>query len=169
VTDPETGERIRPKTFFEQTGRRKPYKRSKKVQQQIEWRRNMLSQLLVRGYSLSDASRIMHIPLSTLSDDQRYMVQEARDNMRNHISELPYNISQAIQGLNKCISMLYDIHDLRMAQAQGRRPPSEHVRVLAIGLIKDCIKEKMEILTNQINQSQQMTSSHASSTNIWPY
>src|SRR5919109_893400 len=46
VIDDKTGERIRPKTFLEQTGKRKPHKHSKKVQQQIEWRRNTLSQLL---------------------------------------------------------------------------------------------------------------------------
>ena len=121
---------------------------SKKTQQQIDWRRNKLSDYLVMGKSLMDASRIMNIPYDTLYKDQRFLAEQARDNMRNHISDLPFNIKQATDGLNKLISTLYDIQDLEIIKNQGRKT-SDHVRVMAIGLIKDCYKEKMEILTSQ--------------------
>jgi hypothetical protein len=91
----------------------------------------------------------MKIPYQTLWEDQQFLMQQARDNMRNHISELPYNVSQAVSGLNRCISMLYDIYDSRVSESQGQRPPSDHSHVMAVGLIKDCVKEKMEILTSQ--------------------
>jgi hypothetical protein len=68
--------------------------------------------------------------------------------MRSHITDLPFNIKQATDGLNKLISTLYDIQDLEIIKNQGRKT-SDHVRVMAIGLIKDCYKEKMEILTSQ--------------------
>jgi hypothetical protein len=69
--------------------------------------------------------------------------------MRNHISALPFNIKQATDGLNELISTLYDIQDLEIIKNQDRKT-SDHVRVLAIGLIKDCFKEKMEMLTSQL-------------------
>jgi len=50
--------------------------------------------------------------------------------------------------LASVVSMLYDIQDLDVIKAQGRKT-SDHVRVMTIGLIKDCIKEKIEILTSQ--------------------
>jgi hypothetical protein len=100
------------------------------------------------GRSLMDASRIMNIPYDTLYKDQRFLAEQARDNMRSHIADLPFNIKQATDGLNKLISTLYDIQDLEIIKNQGRKT-SDHVRVMAIGLIKDCYKEKMEILTSQ--------------------
>lgn len=85
---------------------------SKKAQQQIDWRRNKLSDYLVMGKSLMETSRIMNIPYDTLYKDQRFLAEQARDNMRNHIIDLPFNIKQATDGLNKLISTLYDIQDL---------------------------------------------------------
>jgi hypothetical protein len=128
---------------------KKTYKRrSSKVQQRIDWRRNKLSEYLVRGMSLPDISRVMNIPYKTLYEDQCFLTNQARENMKNHIADLPFNIKQATDGLNKLVSMLYDIQDLEVMKAQGRKT-SDHVRVIAIGLIKDCMKEKIEILTSQ--------------------
>jgi hypothetical protein len=137
------------KTTVDIHGKRTRTRRiSKKTQQQIDWRRNKLSDYLVMGKSLMDASRIMNIPYDTLYKDQRFLAEQARDNMRNQITDLPFNIKQATDGLNKLISTLYDIQDLEIIKNQGRNT-SDHVRVMAIGLIKDCYKEKMEILTSQ--------------------
>jgi hypothetical protein len=133
----------------QQYKKKKKYKRhSSKVQQRIEWRRNKLSEYLIRGMSLPDISRIMNIPYKTLYEDHCFLRQQARENMKNHISDLPFNIKQATDGLNKLVSILYDIQDLEVIKAQGRKT-SDHVRIMAIGLIKDCIKEKMDILTSQ--------------------
>jgi hypothetical protein len=138
----------RTNTYLEQTGKKKPYKHSSKKQKQIDWRRNRLSDYLVKGMSLPEISRVMNIPYDTLYKDQCFLRDQARENMKNHIADLPFNIKQATDGLNKLVSMLYDIQDLDVIKAQGRKT-SDHVRIMAIGLIKDCIKEKIEILTSQ--------------------
>ena len=98
--------------------------------------------------SLPEISRVMNIPYDTLYKDQCFLIEQARDNMKHHITDLPFQIRQATEGLNKLTSMLYDIQDLDVMKSQNRTT-SDHVRVLAIGLIKDCIKEKIEILTSQ--------------------
>ena len=139
------------KTYSEQTAKqyKKIYKRrSSKVQQRVDWRRNKLSEYLIRGMSLPEISRVMNIPYKTLYDDQGFLTAQARQDMKNQISNLPFNIRQATDGLNKLVSMLYDIQDLDMMKARGRKT-SDHVRVMAISLIKDCMKEKIEILTSQ--------------------
>jgi hypothetical protein len=80
----------------------KKYKRrSTKVQQRIDWRRSKLSEYLIRGMSLPEVSRIMNIPYKTLYEDQCFLKDQARENMKNHISDLPFAIKQAMDGLNK--------------------------------------------------------------------
>jgi hypothetical protein len=115
---------------------------------QIEWRRSKVQELLVKGNNHYEIASVLQVSRPTITRDVEYLRQQAKENMKNHIADLPFNIKQATEGLNKLISMLYDIQDLDVMKAQGRKA-SDHVRVLAIGLIKDCIKEKIEILTSQ--------------------
>jgi hypothetical protein len=80
--------------------------------------------------------------------------------MHNHISDLPFNIKQATDGLNKLISMLYDIaapSSPLSSDIGDIRKASDHVRVMAMSLIKDCTKEKIEILTSQAAVRRRMT------------
>jgi hypothetical protein len=57
--------------------------------------------------------------------------------------------------LNRLISMLYDIaapsssSSVSSDIARDLKKNSDHVRVMAMSLIKDCMKEKIEILTSQ--------------------
>jgi hypothetical protein len=115
---------------------------------QIEWRRSKVQEMLVKGNNHYEIASILQVSRPTITRDVEYLKQQAKENMKNHIADLPFNIKQATDGLNKLISMLYDIQDLDIMKAQGRST-TDHVRVLAIGLIKDCIKEKIEILTSQ--------------------
>jgi hypothetical protein len=54
--------------------------------------------------SLPEISRIMDIPYKTLYEDQCSLMHQARENMKNHIADLPFNIKQATDGLNKLSS-----------------------------------------------------------------
>jgi hypothetical protein len=134
-------------------GKRRARKRSRKVQQQIDWRRNKLSDYLVKGMSLPEISRVMNIPYDTLYKDQCFLAEQARENMRNHIADLPFNIKLTTDGLNKLISMLYNIATPSSSPTSSDignlKKNSDHVRVMAMSLIKDCMKEKIEILTSQ--------------------
>jgi hypothetical protein len=115
---------------------------------QIEWRRSKVQELLVKGNNHYEIATVLQVSRPTITRDIEYLRQQAKENMKNYIADLPFNIKQATDGLDKLISMLYDIQDLDVMKSQGRET-SDHVRVLAIGLIKDCIKEKIEILTSQ--------------------
>jgi hypothetical protein len=147
-SDDHLGQTQQVKTHLGCTGKKKAYKHSSKKQKQIDWRRNRLSDYLVRGMNLPEVSRVMNIPYDTLYKDQCFLRDQATENTKNHIADLPFNIKQATDGLNKLVSILYDIQDLDVIKAQGRQT-SDHVRVAGLGLIKDCIKEKIEILTSQ--------------------
>jgi hypothetical protein len=103
--------------------------------------------------SLPEISRVMNIPYDTLYKDQCFLAEQARENMRNHIADLPFNIKLATDGLNKLISMLYNIATPSSSPTSSDignlKKNSDHVRVMAMSLIKDCMKEKIEILTSQ--------------------
>lgn len=103
----EQGNKVRPKTVLEQTGRRKPYKQSEKERLAIEWRRTKMSELMVMGKNMPEISKILHIPMSTIKNDYIYLKNQAREEIKNHIDDLPLQIKNAIQGLDKLISMLY--------------------------------------------------------------
>lgn len=53
--DSESGERRQARTHLWQTGRRKAYKRHNKVQQRIDWRKDKLSEYLVRCIKISNS------------------------------------------------------------------------------------------------------------------
>lgn len=95
----------------------------------------------------------MGISYHTLYEDRQFLKEQARETMRSHIADLPLNIRQATDGLNKLISMLYYIaapsSSMSSDIARDLKKNSDHVRVMAMSLIKDCMKVKIEILTSQ--------------------
>ena len=73
-------------------------------QQQIEWRRNKVNELSIKGFSQAEIARMLKIPKSTISRDIEYLRQEANENIRNHIQKkLPYEFSKTLQGIEEII------------------------------------------------------------------
>lgn len=128
------------------TRNKRRHRKLSKTQSTILWRRNKLSEYLVKGVSVQEASNIMKIPYKTLWDDMSVLKQEAKENMQNHVTELPWHIKQACDGLNQVIKILYQIQDLDNAI---QRRTSDNVRVLALSQIREAIKLKLEVLTSQ--------------------
>jgi predicted transcriptional regulator len=60
----------------------------------VDWRRNKVQQLLVRGYSQWDVAEELQIDQSTVSRDIQYLRQQAQENLQKHIQQkLPENIN----------------------------------------------------------------------------
>jgi predicted transcriptional regulator len=51
----------------------------------VDWRRNKVQQLLVRGYSQWDVAEELQIDQSTVSRDVHYLRQNAQANLQKHI------------------------------------------------------------------------------------
>jgi hypothetical protein len=81
------------------------------------------------GMSLPEISRIMNITYDTLYKDQRFLAEQARKDMKNHIADLPFNIKQATDGFNKLIITFYHIADGTPQPDRSGRISSDHVRV----------------------------------------
>jgi DNA-directed RNA polymerase specialized sigma24 family protein len=52
---------------------------------QVEWRRNKVQELSVKGFNQADISRLLKIPKSTISRDIEYLRQQASETIRNHL------------------------------------------------------------------------------------
>jgi DNA-binding NarL/FixJ family response regulator len=55
----------------------------KKYQKQIEWRRNKVRELLIRGYSQYEISNILHMSQPTISRDVNSIYQDKKKDSKN--------------------------------------------------------------------------------------
>ena len=53
----------------------------------VDWRRNKVQQLLVRGYSQWNVAEELKIDQSTVSRDIQYLRQQAQKNLQKHIQQ----------------------------------------------------------------------------------
>jgi DNA-binding NarL/FixJ family response regulator len=53
----------------------------------VDWRRNKVQQLLVRGYSQWDVAEELQIDQSTVSRDVQYLRHQAQANLQKHIQQ----------------------------------------------------------------------------------
>ena len=75
-----------------------------KKQQQIEWRRNKINELSVKGFSQSEIVRMLDIDKSVVSRDIIFLKEEAKNTIKNHIQDkLPYEFTKCISGLEEII------------------------------------------------------------------
>jgi predicted transcriptional regulator len=60
---------------------------SKRKGKMVDWRRNKVQQLLVRGYNQWDVAEELQIDQSTVSRDVHYLRQNAQQNLHKHIQQ----------------------------------------------------------------------------------
>ncbi len=76
----------------------------KKQNNQIEWRRNKVFELSVKGFSQADISRMLEIHKVTISRDITYLREQAKKNIQEHINDkLPLEYNKCISGLEEII------------------------------------------------------------------
>ena len=72
-----------------------------KKEKMRDWRRNIVQQLLVRGYSQWDIADELQIDQSTVSRDIQCLRQQASENLKSHIqNKLPEEYQRCLTGLN---------------------------------------------------------------------
>ena len=75
-----------------------------KMKDKLNWRRNKVNELSVKGISQAEISRMLQISEPTISRDIEYLREVAKETIKNHIHDkLPYEYSKCIQGLEEII------------------------------------------------------------------
>lgn len=65
-----------------------------KMKDKLNWRRNKVNELSVKGFSQAEISRMLEISEPNISRDIEYLKQVANDSIRNHIGgKLPYEFT----------------------------------------------------------------------------
>jgi predicted transcriptional regulator len=114
-----------------------------KLKERLEWRRNKVSELSVKGFSQVEIARMLQISEPTISRDIEYLRQEANETIKNHIQKkLPYEYSKTLQGIEEIIKESWIV----CINADKKGDTKEKLQSLA--LIKDTYNTKMDLLTN---------------------
>lgn len=70
-------------------------------QTQIVWRRNKVSDLLVKGRNQYEIADILKVSQSTVNNDVQFLRGQARQNMQTHIQDtLPEEYENCMAGIN---------------------------------------------------------------------
>ena len=115
----------------------------KKQNDQIEWRRNKVFELSVKGFSQADISRMLEIHKVTISRDITYLREQSKKNIQEHISDkLPLEYNKCISGLEEIIKESWII------VAHSEKIGNTKDKISSLALIKDTYNTKMDLLTN---------------------
>ena len=110
---------------------------------QLEWRRNKVQELSVKGFNQADISKMLNIPKSTISRDIEYLRERANETIRNHIADkLPYEYSKCISGLEEIIKESW------IVATQAEKIGNTKDKLQSLALAKDTYNTKMDLLTN---------------------
>jgi hypothetical protein len=114
---------------------------TKMQQQQVEWRRAKVMELLSKGESnQSEISRMLQVDRSIICRDIAYLRQQSKDNIRRYIDErLPEEYEKCLVGLTAI---------LREAWSTSQQAEDRREKIQALSLAKDCYSMKLELLTN---------------------
>ena len=109
-------------------------------QQQIEWRRAKVMEILSKGESnQSEIARILQVDKSIICRDLSYLRQQSRNNINNIIDErLPEEYEKYLVGLNSI---------LREAWTTSQQAVDKREKIQALSLAKECYAMKLDLLT----------------------
>jgi hypothetical protein len=126
----------------------------------VDWRRNKVQQLLVRGYSQWDVAEELQIDQSTVSRDVHYLRQNAQENLQKHIQQkLPEEYQRCLTGMNQVLKLSWQIANNNTPKQNGQdhnenintiTTGDDRTRLQALSLINDCYKYIMDLTTNGV-------------------
>jgi predicted transcriptional regulator len=125
----------------------------KKYQKQIDWRRNKVRELLIRGYSQYGISNSLHISQPTISRDIHYIQSQIQKRNKHYSNELFQAYHNTLAGLNEIVKKMCTILD------DPRSDQKEKLK--AASLIIECSDKRFNLLKidPQLHELQQYTDS----------
>ena len=125
----------------------------------VDWRRNKVQQLLVRGYSQWDVAEELQIDQSTVSRDAIFLRQQAQETLKIHVQQkLPEEYQRCLTGMNQVLKLSWQIANNNKQNCQDHNDNNnntlitydERTKLQALSLINDCYKYIMDLTTNGV-------------------
>jgi hypothetical protein len=133
---------------------------AKRERSQIEWRRNKVQELVVKGYNQYEIADTLKISQPTISRDLDFLKQQAQQNLKTHIqNKLPGEYQRCLTGMNQVLKLSWQIanHNITRQNSQDRNDNNntlttgdDKTRLQALSLINDCYKYIMDLTTNGV-------------------
>ena len=106
----------------------------------VEWRRNKVQELLVKGYNHYEIAGTLQISRPTITRDIQYLSQQAKNSIKKYIDErLPEEYEKCLVGLTAILKEAWNTSQ----QTEDRRE-----KIQALSLAKECYSMKLDLLTN---------------------
>jgi predicted transcriptional regulator len=112
-----------------------------KYLKQIEWRRNKVRDLLIRGYSQTEISDILHISQPTISRDINRIYQDRKKRQQRFGNEFFLNLQNTLAGLTEIIKKSWTIVDDPQADQKER--------MKAMSIILQCYDKRLDLLNSE--------------------
>ncbi len=129
-------------------------------QQQVEWRRAKVLELMSKGkINQSEIARILQVDRSIVCRDVAYLRQQAKENVTRYVDErLPEEYEKCLVGLNNILKETWT-----MSQTDDNLKSD---KIKALALAKECYAMKLELLTNAtvVDDAIRFVASHAAPT-----
>jgi predicted transcriptional regulator len=107
---------------------------------QVEWRWNIVLELLSKGDSQSEIAKVLQVDLSIISRDVYYLRQHSKTSIKRYIDErLPEEYEKCLVGLNAITKEAWNTS----ANTEDNRE-----KIQALSLAKECYSMKLDLLTN---------------------
>src|SRR6266487_1660535 len=106
----------------------------------VEWRRNKVQELLVKGYNHYEIASALQISRPTITRDIQYLSQQAKHSIKKYIDErLPEEYEKCLVGLTSI---------LKEAWTTSQATEDKREKIQALSLAKECYSMKLDLLTN---------------------
>jgi predicted transcriptional regulator len=112
-----------------------------KYLKQIEWRRSKVRDLLIRGYSQTEISDILHISQPTISRDINRIYQDRKKRQQRFGNEFFLNLQNTLAGLTEIIKKSWTIVDDPQADQKER--------MKAMSIILQCYDKRLDLLNSE--------------------
>lgn len=111
--------------------------------EQLEWRRNKVQELAVKGFRQSEIVQMLQVDKSAVCRDISFLKESAKETIKNHIQDrLPYEYNKCLQGIEEIIKESWNI------AAKADKTGDTKEKLQSLSLIKECYSTKMDLLTN---------------------
>jgi len=117
---------------------------SKKQQEQIDWRRAKVLELLSKGETnQSEIARMFQVDKSIISKDVDYLRRQAQGSLQNHIQEkVPEEYQKCLTGINQVLKTCWNI--------VNKDTTDDKTKLQATAIINDSYKYLMGLTTNGV-------------------
>jgi transcription initiation factor TFIIIB Brf1 subunit/transcription initiation factor TFIIB len=129
---------------------------SKKQQEQIDWRRAKVLELMSKGETnQSEMAKTLQVDRSVISKDVAILREHSRENLQRHIQDkLPEEYQHCLTGMNQVLKLSWDIANKSKSSSNDSGETvtvtDDRTRLQALSLINDCYKYIMDLTTNGI-------------------